>query len=356
MPRRMAAELTLFILLVAACGGSSLVPDASEVVGSEPAERVDETRSVPSTSPPDPTINPFPRPPPEPEAPVGQLVASLTLQNTVFELYDEGDGCLAVAVSSQELRPAVDRGCFNEFTALRETSQCGWLTTTSAEPRQECDVDVPIVLYGRITNQNIGFVCVGTIEDTDVDAGVTGARFIEPTAEGYMLEVAKPHESARAAHLFGVGGNRYGEPQLDAPSGYIYELCEERAPWGEAGNEYVVILNVYLAEALRRDDVTILLDGGLGTTGFSGGAFDDVPGWFRVQVPAPSTQMTVEFQLGDGLVSLLSHYSWPPAAIDLFTSGVPCTGAIYIDLLIDEIASDGVASGIELRFAGSDCD
>ncbi|MCP4305432.1 MAG: hypothetical protein GY788_11255, partial [bacterium] len=151
---------------------------------------------------------------PDPSEPAsGPVVAVIEVSGTSFELHDEGEGCVAVDVVHPGLQMTVERRCFEGQQVVSVTSTCGWLATPVTAEQSGCDLELPVAFYGRVTDPNIGYVCIGTIEDSGGSSGVTAARFVNPVGDGFILEAAQPDESPYA-HLFSTGGSRYGDPPL----------------------------------------------------------------------------------------------------------------------------------------------
>lgn len=292
---------------------------------------------------------------PEPSEPAsGPVVAAIDVSDTGFELHDEGEGCVAVEVVHPGLQTTVEQGCFEGQQVLSATSSCGWLTDPATDQQSGCDVELPIVFYGRVTDPNIGYVCVGTIGDSGGSAGVKSARFVDVDSDGFILDAAGPDE-APYAHLFTVGGLRYGDPPLDAPSDPIYRLCEGQAPWRETALGYGVDLEVTYAESLRTDDVTVYFNSGLDLIGVSGGSFTgDESVTVPVRVPDSSAVLgvTVETEVGP---ILGWDYRWPDELLAILQSGVPCNGLTVIQVSVGSEVLDGSDTAIELKLLRSDC-
>lgn len=278
----------------------------------------------------------------------------MEVSGTSFELHDEGQGCVAVEVIHPGLQTTVERTCFDGQHVVSVTSPCGWFTSPDESGQFGCGLELPAVLYGLVTDPNIGYICVGTIDDSGGSAGVTAARFVAPMRDGFILEATGPNERPYA-HLFTAGGLRYGDPPLDAPSDPIYKLCEGQAPWNESALEYGVDLEVRYTESLRNDNVTVFFHSGLDLIGLGGGAFEDdevvaVP----VRVPASSLALgvTVETEIGP---ILGWDYPWPDDLLTILHSGVACNDLIVIQVTVGSDVLEGSDSAIELEFVDSDC-
>lgn len=292
---------------------------------------------------------------PEPsESASGPVVALIDVADTGFELHDEGDGCIAVEVVHPGLQTTVERGCFEGQHVIAATQSCGWLTDPESGEQSGCDLELPVVFYGRVTDPNIGYVCVGTIGDSGGSAGVRSARFVDVDSDGFILDAAGPNEGPHA-HLFSAGGLRYGDPPLDAPSDPIYRLCEGQAPWSETALEYGVDLEVTYTESLRTDDVTVFFHSGLDLIGVSGGSFtgeESVTVPVRVPDSSSALGVTVETEVGP---ILGWDYPWPDELLAILRSGVPCNGLTIIQVSVGSRVLDGADTAIELKFLGSEC-
>ena len=182
-----------------------------------------------------------------------------------------------MSIESERTSSLTERRCFTEFVVVAATPSCAPISALAmstatavnaamdrAAPQVvECDEPLPPVFFGRVTSPDVGYVCMGAIGSSEVDAGVEAARFLETSRAGVIFEPVGPNESPRAAHLYGPRGNHYGDPPLDAPSGYIYDRCDLLAPWGDTGVEYHTVLNIYFDTTLRNDSVTVWFDAGL---------------------------------------------------------------------------------------------
>ncbi len=273
-----------------------------------------------------------PQPPPPSEPADGPVVAELAIDGTTFRLHDERDGCVAVAVDHPGLQATVHRSCFEGQQVLGMTDACGWLIEGGRGATGACDVKLPEALYGRVTAPEIGYVCVGETDGTGGAESVTGARFISFDTEGFVLEPAAPGESPDA-HLYTHDGIVYGEPPLDAPSGPIYELCERRAPWGEKGLEYEVLLEINIAEELRTDEVLILFDAGTGQMGVTGTASANGSTTLAVRVGQGDQSLRLTLQR-DSEFLFAADYPWPVEVAAVLNSGEPCPGftSVHIDI------------------------
>ena len=219
----------------------------------------------------------------------------------------------------------------------------------------ECDEPLPPVFFGRVTSPDVGYVCMGAIGSSEVDAGVEAARFLETSRAGVIFEPVGPNESPRAAHLYGPRGNHYGDPPLDAPSGYIYDRCDLLAPWGDTGVEYHTVLNIYFDTTLRNDSVTVWFDAGLGTAGISGAASDEVPAEFDVVMPAASRGLVVGIHVNDAEALPATTFAWPAAVREILSRGVPCAGPISVDVTIAGSAVEGDPQAITIAFSSAEC-
>lgn len=321
-------------------GGPLLIAIALIVAGCSATGSVDIESSGPQ------------RPGPS-DPPSGPIVASLAVSDTNFVLHDEGDDCVAAEIIHRGLQTTVERFCSGGGYVVDATSTCGWFDTPRDTPPEGCDIELPSVLYGYVADQAIGYVCIGTITDASGAAGVTAARFIDPTADGYLLVPAQLDESS-AAHLFSETGLRYGDPPLDAPSDPIYRLCEEQAPWGETGVEYGVDLQVALDESLQTDDVTVLFQSDLESIGIQGDCCDGDDPTIFVRVPASSSALGVTVEV-DGRPVLRRDYPWPQELLEILSSGEACNGLNVVRVTFDPEALDGSDAAVELRLVGSSC-
>jgi hypothetical protein len=292
---------------------------------------------------------------PEPSEPAsGPVVAVIDSSDTRYELHDEGEGCVAVDIIHPGLQTTVERMCFEGQQVISATSECGWLAVPDSDERSGCDLELPVVFYGQVTDPNIGFVCVGAIGDAGGSSGVTSARFVEVDGDGFILEAAGP-DDAPYAHLFNAGGLRYGDPPLDAPSDPIYRLCEGQAPWSETALEYGVDLEVTYSESLRTDDVTVFFHSGLDRVGVSGGVFaGDESVSLPVRVPESSSVLGVTVETDVGPI-LGWDYRWPDELLEILQSGVACNGLTVIQVSVGSEVLEGVDTAIELELLGSDC-
>ncbi len=296
---------------------------------------------------------------PEPSEPAtGPIVAEMTVEDADFALYDEGAGCVAVEIAYPGLQPTVERHCFRGEEVLSRTEPCGWLDPQDETAREfDCDVELPVVLYGRVTTPHIGFVCIGTIEATaDPGTGVTGARFVEMTDAGFILEAAGPGESP-AAHLFTRGGLRYGEPPLDAPSDPIYRMCEAEAPWGTTEVGYGIEVWITIDESLQTDEIGFGVAGGMGGEATGGGAWADQPGpqMFYLDVPSSGRDLSVWVETtveGDPLLE--ADLPWPPEFLQVLAGEMECRVS-RIAVHIAAGARSGDADAIAVSWDGNDC-
>jgi hypothetical protein len=296
---------------------------------------------------------------PEPSEPsTGAIVREVTVGDTDFLLHDEEAGCVAAEIVHPGLQSTVERRCFGGEQVLSSTRSCGWLDARDERAQQfDCDVELPVVFFGRVTAPGIGYVCVGTIEDTaDGGAGVVAARFVDVSGGGFILEPAGVGESD-AAHLFTVGGLRYGEPPLDAPSDPIYRLCEAEAPWGrtEIGSEIEVWIT--LDEALQTDDLVFGVAGGTGSQAVAGGAFSDGAGPQPIYlvVPSQGSELTAWVETvveGDRLLE--RSYPWPAQFLDVLSGEVECEVA-RISVHFAERVRSGDADAVSVSWEGRGC-
>jgi len=293
------------------------------------------------------------------EPPIGPIVSSIEVAGTTFTMHDEGDGCLAVDVGHLGLQTTVERRCFNEWNTVAETSPCGWLDEppdVGVSDLGGCDVDLPRVFYGRITDPAVGYTCVGRFSESSGSAGVVGARILTPDSDGYILEAAAPGEKG-PPHFLSPGGSRIGDPPLDAPSDPIYRFCEARAGVEQHELEYDVDLLVAFDESLRTDDVTVFFHTGLDRVGVSGGAFDGSgPVVVPVRVTPALPDLDVQVETADG-PTFARPLVWPIALRRLLASGELCDGLTTVEVSVGAgvVDGSGVVEPVELRFAGSDC-
>ncbi len=323
--KRLIPCLVIAALAIAACG---------------------ETGHIDTTSPPQ-------RPDPA-EPATGPVVAAIEVAGTSFKLHDEGAGCVALEVAQPGLQATIERQCFQGPLVVSITSTCGWLTNPDEIRRSDCDVELPEVLYGQVTDPNIGYVCIGTIDDSGGSSGVTAARLLEPIGPGFILEAARPGETPHA-HLFTEGGLRYGHPPLDAPSDPIYRLCEGRAPWRESSLEYGAELLVTFADSLQTNDVRLFFNSGLDRIGLNGSAFEEVDDVrIPIRVPESTSGLHIDVETEVGPI-LLWEYPWPDDFVAILRSGVPCSGLTVIDVTVGSEVHEGSDRAIALGFTNSDC-
>jgi hypothetical protein len=264
-----------------------------------------------------------PGPPPPSEPSTGPLVRQVTVDDTDFRLRDEGDGCVALEISHPGLQTTVERRCFERELVLNSSTSCGWLERPeTGNAGFNCHVSLPTVLYGRVTDPAVAYVCQA------------GGRFLAPDGDGFILEPARAGEGA-SAHLFTAEGLRYGTPPLSSSS-RIYERCETGAPWGSPGIEYLIEVILNVEEDLMRDDITVVMDAGLDRVGASGGTIrkEDTPAYLLLRVPSSSTHVMVSVLIGDDQIfpeeEISFDYDWPEAVSTVIHSGNPCTGSAAI--------------------------
>jgi hypothetical protein len=142
---------------------------------------------------------------------------------------------------------------------------------------------------------------------------------------------------------------------LDAPSDPIYRFCEEQHPWGVT--EYAVPLRVFFAlgDALRTDDVVILIDAGTGTMGMSGlaGGLEgivDLP----TQLPASSPGLAVSIE-AVGAEPVDYFLPWPEAVRAVLEAGQPCFGTLQVRLTLDDAALEGADGAAALTLSQNLC-
>jgi hypothetical protein len=122
------------------------------------------------------------------EPSTGPVVADLAIGETAFLLRAEGGDCVALEIQHPGLQSTVERRCFEREVVVAESSRCGWPDGPEAVAGSaladsfvwECDVDLPAVLYGKVAEPNIAYVCLGTMEGKDGAETVTGARSLRP--------------------------------------------------------------------------------------------------------------------------------------------------------------------------------
>ncbi|MCL1598924.1 MAG: hypothetical protein M3094_07055, partial [Actinomycetia bacterium] len=299
----------------------------------------------------------------EPSDPAsGPVIATAESGEATFVLHDEGEGCLAVDVQYPGLQRTVDRGCFDEWNTLRETPSCGWI---EADPSAggdssdltlgDCDVQLPRVIYGRVTDPAIGFVCVGRFDfEGGGSTGVVGARLLERDADGYIFEVADEGEMP-PGHFLSRGGSRIGDPPLDAPSDPIYRFCEALAGVEQIEQVYGVDLLVGFDEPLRTDEVTVFFQAGLDQAGVNGSAFtgeEAMPIPMRVTPNVFDLEVQVETDTGP---ILTTHLDWPREFRDIVLSGVACLGLTQIGVHVGAGVLEGDDQAFDVTFIGSEC-
>lgn len=297
---------------------------------------------------------------PEPADPATDpVVLVMDVGETTFELHDEGGGCLAVAIHQAGLQSTVERSCFDGERVLAATTECGWLARPPTEQKPGCDLRLTRVLFGQVREPAIRHVCVGTIEEQGEDSTAVSARFVPVDPSGFILSAALPNEVA-VPHVFTSGGLRYGQAPLDEPSGAIYRLCEAEAPWGTPEAEYQVTLRVEMDAGLHRDDVTVIVDAGLGDLGISGsaaveGELISVP--MRVPASSPGLEIGIE-TAGEEKARYELH--WPEAFQEILEAIRRCDGPIdgptSLRLSIEQGALIGVEDAIELVPFSALCD
>lgn len=272
-------------------------------------------------------------------------------------MYDEGEGTTAVEVLHPGIQPTVHRAKFNQSNILRATETCGWLTEPNSEVNEwGCDIELPRVFFGRVTNPDIGYVCVGTIESFGGGFNVRGARVLEFDSSGFILAAAAPNESS-APHLFTASGSQYGEPPLDAPSAPIYEACESVI--GVDGSEKKIWVDLWVSvdDSLPTDDhLTIVIGAGFFTRGISLGAFEDetrIQLTFAMTSSAKRLSVEVHNELDEGVL-VSSQLDWPVEIDDLLMQPEACDGLTTLQMDVGAGVLDGEPD-IEFRFVDSEC-
>lgn len=290
------------------------------------------------------------------------MVAETTIDATTFLLHDEGDGCVALEIRHPGMQSTVERRCFERDNVLDVSTTCGWLTQPEAAAdialalsiAIDCDVDLPPVLFGRVTDPSIGYVCLGTLVEDAEPPIVDTARFLDFDPSGYILEPAIGGEAA-AAHLFTPDGLRYGTPPLDAPSAPIYEACERLAPWGAAGSELAAELRIEAGDELHRESISVFVDTGLDHYGVSGDAFAredrvDFPG----RIAASSAGVIVRVEQ-DGAEVFAASYDWPAELAPILDSESPCLEPIVVTFTVANEVFDGDRDAVTVEMQPSDC-
>jgi hypothetical protein len=270
---------------------------------------------------------------PQPSEPaIGHVVASVDVGSTRFLLYDEGDGCLAVDVSHPGMQRTVDRTCvFGGTHHLAFSSACGWLADPSQPRGPGCDLTLPVVVFGQVRDAGIGYVCFGSFDASG--SSVVSARFVTFDEPGYVLDRVIPGETPHP-HPFTVGGLRFGEPPLDAPSAAIYEMCEEQAPWGERETEIHMDLIILLGDDLQSHDVTVIVEAGTGPRGVNGAsARHDGTIVLPVRVSGASTHLGIRVDReGDEILGV--RLPWPDEMQTILDEGRECNGHVELRLVI----------------------
>jgi hypothetical protein len=222
-----------------------------------------------------------------------------------------------------------------------------------------CDVELPRVLYGRVTDPDIGYVCIGSLEhfEDDPDFAVTGTRFLERDGDGYILEAARPGEVA-APHFLTAGGTRLGVPPLDAPSDPIYRSCEAAAGIEQVERVVGVVLLVEAdASIVDRDALAIMFAAGVERSGISMSAFEggeSVPIFVGVTPTAQRLEVSlVDENYTEPIVS--TELDWPDEIDALLEAKEPCIGMTTIGISIGPGVLAGDGSDIAVRFVGSEC-
>lgn len=279
-----------------------------------------------------------PRPAPD-DPPSGTFMTEISVAGTDFRLYDEGAGCLAVDIVQPGLQRTVEHGCFAGEHVLGATTACGWLTAAADAYPLGCDVRLPRVIFGRVDDPQIGFACLGVILDGGKGV-IESARFVTIGDNGVIFEPALPDETA-VAHLFTARGARYGQPPMDAPSDPIYRYCESLAPWGEPEATYLIELSIDLGVELRRGDVVLALDAGLGAMRIAGDASPS-PILFPMDVPASASGLTVSIEREAG--SITTTLLWPAELAAMLTGGRRCDGPTRLSV---QVALDSTGTGIQ---------
>lgn len=295
-------------------------------------------------------IDTGPMRPEPPDPPGGQAVRSLQLDDSAFTLYARGD-CVTVEVVTPGLMNNVETYCPGQDYPVSATSPCSWLETEPEQAGIGCDAEVPTVLFGRVTSPDIEWVCVATRPENST---TTAVRFLEHGADGYILTERRPDES-QYAHLFTFNGARYGQPPLDAPSTDMYAACEAAAPWDDIAISYDAIVTLDLEEPLRRDDVVVSLEAGLGETGVIGNITPDEAGDIFLRIGAHSDGLAIRIQAPESAEALSVLYSWPDALRRIVNSDRECLEIIHIDVAIAATALDGDPESTTLSVRGDPC-
>jgi len=294
---------------------------------------------------------------PEPDlAATGPAVASVDIGSTTFVMHDEGDGWIALEVLHPGLQTTVEPAHLAE---LRESSTCGWLVEPENEDPTGCDIELPRVIYGRVTDPDIGYVCVGSLDELQEDPGftITGTRFLERDEDGYILEAARPGEVA-VPHFLTAGGTRIGDPPLDAPSDPIYRSCEAAAGIEQAERVVQVVLLVEADPSIiDRNELTIMFAagvarGGISTSAFEGG--EPVPFFVGVTPTAQRFETSlVDENHTEPIVSI--ELDWPDEIDALLEANEPCIGVTTIGVSFGPGVLAGDGKDITVRFIGSEC-
>ncbi|MDJ0496760.1 MAG: hypothetical protein QNJ89_02945 [Acidimicrobiia bacterium] len=289
--------------------------------------------------------------PEPPQPPVGEMVRSLTVDETTFSLFDEGDGCVAVEAATPGLQSGVDRWCPHDDYPLTGTEPCGWYRNETLSEGRGCDALLPTVLFGRVTSNDVAWVCTATMPE---DTGVAGVRFLEYDDDGFILEEARPDET-QVAHLFDFNGARYGSPQLDAPSGWIYEACEREAPWDGAGVSYGATLTLRLDRALQRSDVVIFMDAGLGDEGVAGDASGESVIEIFLRIGAHSDGLELRIEAPESTEVFSVALPWPDELQRLVSSDTECADLVILDLVLGATALEGDPNSVQLTVQDRPC-
>lgn len=292
-----------------------------------------------------------PERPPAAQPATGPVVAALEVESTSFALHDEGDGCVALTIDRPGMRSMVARSCFSGESVLTKSDTCGWLIAPDewdGVGDGGCDVRLPAVVYGRIDAVPAEYVCIGTVRDPE---GVTGARFLETTAAGFILDAAHRHE-APAAHVFLENGVRYGDQPLDAPSEPIYQRCEQETPWGPPPVVHEVLLRVAVAERLRTSRRVVLFDSGTEPSGFVGSAVEGPEIDETITITNLNEGLRVEVRLHQSdELAFEPHFPWPAPVPAILQGDAQCN-LIPVDVTIESGWPDDPGGAVTVASEG----
>lgn len=288
------------------------------------------------------------------DLPAGPVVAELAIGDVGYRLFDEGDGCVALLIEGAGLRPAVERSCSSaeRGAIVLFSDPCGWFAST--DPTQEydlCDVEVPQVIHGVVSDPDVGFVCMAR------DRGAVPVRLL-PLEQGRFIFAPVLGGQIRAPFLFTVDGERHNEAVFDVDQSWFFE-CEQLPGLFELTDTiyvYPLEIVIEIAEELRREDVTVGLTGVHGeirVTGVSDGS--TLPA-VTVQIREDSRGLDVYLvDTATGTTYLDSAHLWSDDVRDVLRSEGACSEPIRVLVSIDPSVLDGNQDSVRTSLLEANC-